>query len=243
MNETDMENEILERERILLGDDGVRALRGARVLVFGVGGVGSYAVEALARAGVGRIDLCDADTVSVSNINRQLVAELGTVGQKKVDAERARILAVNPACAVTVYDFFYLPETAERIDVSGYDYILDCIDTVSAKLDIITRAVRAGVPVISAMGCGNKLRPELLTVSDISKTTTCPLARVMRTELRRRGILHLPVVYSTEPPAEHKCPAPAGEHGKAVPGSVSFVPSVAGLFMAGVVIRAIAEAE
>ncbi len=226
--------ELYVRTERLLGEEGMARLRAAHILVFGVGGVGSYAVEALARSGVGAITVVDADVVAPSNINRQLIAELSTVGKDKVEVARERILAVNPACRVTARKMLYLPESSGEFDFSSYHYILDAIDNVSAKISLASEAARVGVPIISAMGTGNKLCPEMLEISDISKTSVCPLARVMRTELRKRGIHHLKVVYSKEEPI----PSPDGER---IIGSVSFVPSVAGLLMASEVVKYIAD--
>ncbi len=229
-----------EREALLIGEEGVLKLNGARVALFGVGGVGSYAAEALARAGVGTLDLVDNDTVSETNINRQLCALTSTVGKLKVDVVAERLLDINPLMKVNKYAVFVLPETVGEFDFSAYDYVVDAIDTVSGKLAIIEAATRAGVPVISCMGTGNKLDPTALTVTDITKTDTCPLARVMRRELRERGIAHLRVVYSTEPPRKPVRDLRT-EGGKSVPASISFVPSVAGLIVAGEVIKHIAE--
>ncbi len=230
--------ELYGRTERLLGREGMERLKNARVLLFGVGGVGSYCLEALARSGIGAITVVDADTVALSNINRQLVADLSTVGRDKVEVARERILAVNPACRVEIKKMLYLPEGCAEFDFSSYDYIVDAIDNVSAKLSLVTEAVRAGTKIISAMGTGNKLCPEMLEVADISKTSVCPLARVMRTELRKRGIHHLKVVYSKEEPIR----APE-ENGERVIGSVSFVPSVAGLLMAAQVIKDIADCK
>ena len=230
--------ELYGRTERLLGREGMERLKNARVLLFGVGGVGSYCLEALARSGIGAITVVDADTVAPSNINRQLVADIFTVGRDKVEVARERILAVNPACRVEIKKMLYLPACSEEFDFSSYDYIVDAIDNVSAKLSLVTEAVRAGTKIISAMGTGNKLCPEMLEVADISKTSVCPLARVMRTELRKRGIHHLKVVYSKEEPIR----APE-ENGERVIGSVSFVPSVAGLLMAAEVIKDIADCK
>ncbi|MBP3605195.1 MAG: tRNA threonylcarbamoyladenosine dehydratase [Clostridia bacterium] len=230
--------ELYGRTERLLGREGMERLKNARVLLFGVGGVGSYCLEALARSGIGAITVVDADTVAPSNINRQLVADLSTVGRDKVEVARERILAVNPACRVEIKKMLYLPACSEEFDFSSYDYIVDAIDNVSAKLSLVTEAVRAGTKIISAMGTGNKLCPEMLEVADISKTSVCPLARVMRTELRKRGIHHLKVVYSKEEPI--RAPEESGER---VIGSVSFVPSVAGLLMAAEVIKDIADCK
>lgn len=227
----------LRTER-LLGAEGMKRLENAHVLVFGLGGVGSYLVEALARSGIGALTLVDADVVDITNINRQLVADLSTVGKDKVEVARARVRAVNPECRVEVRKMLYLPENSGEFDFSSYDYIADAIDNVSAKLSLACEADRTGTPLISAMGTGNKLHPEMLELADISKTSVCPLARVMRTELRKRGIHHLKVVYSKEEPIR-----PAAENGEKVVGSVSFVPSVAGLMMAGEIIRNIANCK
>lgn len=234
-----MKREVLyERTERLLGSEGMARLYGAHVIVFGVGGVGSYCLEALARSGIGELTLVDADAVCPSNINRQLVAELSTVGRDKVEVARERVLAVNPECRVTVKKMLYLPEKSGEFDFSSYDYIVDAIDNVSAKLSLVTEAARVGTPIISAMGTGNKLCPEMLELTDISKTSVCPLARVMRTELRKRGIHHLRVVYSKEEPIR-----PAVQGGERAVGSVSFVPSVAGLLMASEVIKNISNCK
>ena len=231
-------NEAFSRTARLIGVEGMARLAHARVAVFGVGGVGGHAVDALARAGIGALDLIDHDTVSESNINRQMVALHSTVGQYKVDVAAARIHDINPDCTVRTYRTFYLPETADQFDLSQYDYIIDAIDTVTAKLDLIERATRAGVPVLSSMGAGNKLDPTRFEIADISKTSVCPLARVMRIELRKRGIFHLKVVYSREPPRAPIESVPSGDpNRRAAPGSISFVPSAAGLIAASAVIR------
>ena len=248
-------NGMTERTALLLGEDGVERLKKAHVLLFGLGGVGSYVAEALARAGVGNLTLVDDDTVSESTLNRQLVALHSTLGQNKAQVAAARIRDINPDCNVTVAPVFYMPATAHELPFDGpvhYDYIVDAIDTVTAKLEIIRQAQAAGVPVISSMGTGNKLHPELLQLTKLSKTTGCHLARVMRKECRARGLKDIPVVYSTEAPipAEAKVEAPAtaspgrtGSPKKSVPGSVSFVPGTAGLILAGAVIRALAGVE
>ena len=228
------------RTAMLLGDDALERLKSAHVAVFGIGGVGSYVCEGLARAGVGAIDLFDSDTVSRSNINRQLVALHSTIGLPKVEVMRDRILDINPNCRVTAHNVFYLPENADDYPLDIYDYVADAIDTVSAKIELAVRAKTADVPLIASMGTGNKLDPTRFCVTDLSKTEGCPLARVMRRELKARGITHLKVVYSTEPPVTRPADAPAelSEHTKrAVPGSLSFVPSVAGLILAGEIIR------
>ncbi len=214
----------------MLGADAVEKLKNAHVAVFGVGGVGGFCVEALSRAGVGKITLIDADRVSVSNINRQIIATNATVGQYKTEAMKARIADINPECEVIAISEFYSEENPISLD--GFDYIADCIDSVRSKLHLITEAERADIPIISSMGAGNKLDPTRFTVADISKTHTDPLAKVIRTELRKRGINHLKVVFSDEPPIN-----PGRER---TPGSVSFVPSVVGLIMAGEITKDIA---
>ena len=226
------------RSAMLLGEEGVDRLAAAKVLLFGVGGVGGYVAEALGRCGIGAITLVDKDTVSVSNINRQIIALHSTVGQPKVEVMRRRLADINPDCAVTALETFYLPENAQDIPFEGYDYIIDAVDNVSAKLSIIQRAVEAGIPVISCMGTGNKLHPEQLRIADIADTKTCPLARVMRRELRARGIHHIKVLYSEEEPRKSRIAVPADEvSGRTPPGSISFVPSAAGLLIAGAVVR------
>lgn len=232
-------SEYFTRTELLLGTQAMQKLTSARVAVFGVGGVGGYVVEALVRSGIGAIDIFDKDVVDVSNINRQLIATLDTVGRPKTDVLKERIYSINPDCRVTAHQCFYLPENADEYDLSEYSYIVDAIDTVSAKLELAVRAKAAGVPILSAMGAGNKLDPTAFKVADISKTSMCPLAKVMRRELRKRGICHLKVVYSEEPP--RKCEK-YSENGKPIPGSVAFVPSVAGLIIAGEVIKDIAGA-
>ncbi len=221
----------LERTGLLLGADALATLRKASVCVFGIGGVGSYAAEALARSGVGRLTLVDGDTVSQTNINRQLIALRSTVGQHKTDAMAARIRDINPDAHLVCHSVFYTPENADTIPLDVYDYVVDAIDMVTSKLAIIERAHLARVPVISSMGMGNKLDPSLIAVKDIGETSVCPLARVMRRELKKRGIGSLKVVCSTEPPVQK----PGGQSGP--PGSVAFVPSVAGLMIAGAVVR------
>ena len=229
------------RTRMILGADAVERLRCSHVIVFGLGGVGSYAAEALARAGVGELTLVDQDTLSVSNINRQLYALHSTVGMYKADVAAARCLDINPALRVHPVCATYDAAHREDFFTARYDYIVDAIDLVSCKLDLVEQARERGIPIISAMGTGNKLDPTLLTVTDLARTSGCPLARVMRRELRRRGIEHLQVVYSPEPPAE---PEPLEEPSpgrRAVPASVSWVPSCAGLMMAGAAFRGLVE--
>ena len=231
--------EQFSRTEILLGAEAMEKLYKARVAVFGIGGVGGYTVEALARCGVGQLDLIDSDTVSISNINRQILATHSTVGMLKVDAARARVLDINPECTVRTYPIFYLPETAEQFDFTKYDYIVDCIDTVTGKLQLVERAVAAGTPIICSMGTGNKLDASAFQVADISKTSMCPLARIMRKELKKRGIDHIKVVYSQEealtPDVDPEELARTGK--RQIPGSVAFVPGAAGLILAGEVIR------
>ena len=222
-----MENQYT-RTIAVLGEAAIKKLKNTRVAVFGVGGVGSYTVEALARAGVGAIDLIDNDTFNVTNINRQLYATHKTIGQYKVDVARERILDINPECKVTVHKMFYLPENADRLDLSQYDYIVDAIDTVAAKVELIVRADKVGTKIISSMGTGNKLHPELFEIADIYKTSVCPLAKVMRTRLKKEGIKKLKVVYSKEEPIKND---------DNVIGSVPFVPSVAGLIIASEVVK------
>ncbi len=225
------------RTAMLVGEDGINKLKSSSVLLFGVGGVGSFAAEALARAGVGHIGLCDNDTVSVSNINRQLVALQSTVGRLKVDVMRERIADINPDTRVTLYPCFYSAETAGDFCFDDYDYVIDAIDTVTSKLLIIKTAKEKNIPVISCMGTGNKLDPTALTVTNIKKTSGCPLARVMRRELKNIGIDSLKVVFSTEQPLKPLFQPETDEAKRSVPGSVSFVPSAAGLIAAGEVIK------
>lgn len=231
--------EQFSRTEALLGADAMERLRAARVAVFGLGGVGGYAVEALARSGIGALDLIDHDAVSMTNLNRQILATHQTVGLPKVEAARLRIRSIAPETAVRTHEVMYLPDTADQFDFSAYDYIIDAIDNVTGKLCLIQQAMACGTPVISCMGTGNKLDASALCVTDISKTTGCPLARVMRKELRKRNIHHLKVVYSTE-----EARSPVGTEGEAaalgkrtIPGSTAWVPGVAGLILAGEVIR------
>nr|MBO4517281.1 tRNA threonylcarbamoyladenosine dehydratase [Clostridia bacterium] len=229
------------RTENLIGKAAVEKLKAAKVIVFGLGGVGGYCVEALARAGVGAIDIVDNDKIAESNINRQIYALSSTVGEYKADVAEKRIKDINPDCKVNAYKIFYLPETADGIDFKEYDYVLDAIDTVSAKLCIAERAESAGVPVISAMGTGNKVNPVGFKVADIYETRGCPLARVMRIECKRRGIKGLKVVYSEEKAIK---PIAASEGGNArTPASISFVPPVAGLLMAAEVIKDLIKGE
>ena len=263
-----------DRTKMMLGD-GYERLKGARVAVFGIGGVGGYAVEALARAGIGSLVLVDSDTVSVSNINRQIIATKDTVGSYKTEAARERILSINPDCKVELHTVFFTKETGVEFDFSSYDYVIDAIDSLTSKIELISAAKKSGTKIISAMGAGNKLDPTRFKVADISKTSVCPLARAVRLELRKRGINHLKVVFSDEPPflkaqsakdrAESKAapdaentafdeknginPTPCSEKSptekekydaRTAPGSLSFVPSVMGLILAGEVIKDIA---
>lgn len=231
--------EQFSRTAMLLGDAAVARLRQARVAVFGLGGVGGYTVEALARAGVGQLDLIDRDTISLSNLNRQILATHRTVGMLKTEAARLRVLEINPEAVVRTYPIFYTRENAAEFPLAGLSYIVDAMDTVSAKLALVEQAQAAGVPIISCMGTGNKLDPTRFQVTDLSKTTMCPLARVMRRELGRRGIRHLKVVYSPEEaiqPTGWEDEA-AAQGKRQLPGSVSFVPGAAGLILAGAVIQ------
>ena len=240
------------RTQLLYGQDNMRRLAASRVAVFGIGGVGGYVVEALARSGVGALDLIDDDRVCITNLNRQILATRKTVGKYKVDAAEERIREINPECEVRTYKTFYLPETQEQFEFHDYDYVVDAIDTVSGKLAIIENAKKAGVPVISSMGAGNKVDPAALEVADIYETSVCPLARVMRRECRKRGIDSLKVVYSRETPirpledmsisCRQHCVCPPGTVRKCtqrrdIPGSTAFVPSVAGLIIAAEVVR------
>ena len=227
------------RTEMLLGRDAIEKLHSARVAVFGLGGVGGYVVEALARSGVGSLDLIDSDTVSISNLNRQILATHATIGMLKVDAARQRVLDINPDCVVRAYPIFYTPETADSFDFTQYDYIVDAIDTVTGKLALVERAMAVNTPIICCMGTGNKLDASAFQVADISKTSMCPLARVMRKELSKRGIRHLKVVYSQEeaitPTGWEEEAAALGK--RQIPGSVAFVPGAAGLLLAGEVVR------
>lgn len=228
-------SEIFSRTKLLLGEESMEKLKNSRVAVFGIGGVGGYVAEALVRSGIGVIDLIDNDTVSASNINRQIFALQSTIGELKVEVAKRRLLDINPDVKIRTHNIFYLPETAKQFNFEEYDYIIDAVDTVSAKIDIISNAKLKGVSVISSMGAGNKLDASRFEITDIYKTSVCPLARVMRRELKQRGIDSLKVVYSKEEPkkTEEKL---VGENGKSIPGSIAFVPSVAGLLIAGEVI-------
>lgn len=236
------------RTRLLMGDEPLERLQNAKVAVFGVGGVGGYAVEALARSGINTLHLFDDDTVSESNLNRQIAALHSTIGQPKAEVMARRVRDINPSCQVKAKRLFYLPQNADQVDLSQYDYVVDCIDTVAAKLELVTRCNALQVKIISAMGTGNKFDPSALVVTDISKTQGCPLARTMRKELRKRGIHHLKVVYSTELPTsplrsvDYEPPQttetrPSSTARRDTPGSTPFVPAAAGLLLASVVVR------
>lgn len=228
-------DETFSRTAVLLGNEALERLKASRVAVFGIGGVGGHAAEALARSGVGALDLIDHDTVSPSNLNRQIVALRSTVGRKKVEVMAERIADINPNVNVRIHDTFYLPETAHLFDFSAYDYVVDAIDTVTGKIALVEQAKAVGTPIICAMGAGNKTDPTAFRVADISQTKVCPLAKVMRVELRKRGITDVKVVYSEEPPL---VPLQEG-----APGSLAFVPSAAGLMMAGEVVLHLAAAD
>ena len=229
------------RTELLLGAEGMERLYGARVAVFGLGGVGGMAAEALCRSGVGALDLIDKDTVSLTNLNRQIFATRDTVGRPKVEAARDRLLSINPDLKLTLWQCFYLPETAAQFDFTQYDYIIDAIDTVTGKLQLAAEAVRCGTPIISSMGTGNKLDPTAFRVADITETRCCALSRVMRKELRKRGIEHLKVVYSEEAALTPGESGELPEQGRrSIPGSTAFVPPAAGLILAGEVVKDIA---
>lgn len=224
-----------EREELLIGQEQLTRLANARILLFGVGGVGGYTAECLARAGIGHLTIVDGDKVDITNINRQILALDSTIGRYKAEVCKERILDINPEAEVITKNIFYLPDLADEFNFYAYDYIADCIDTVTAKVDIISRAKKAGTPVISAMGAAGKLDPSRFTVTDISKTSYCPLAKVMRHELRNAGINHLKVVYSPESPV----PPAKGRR----PGTVSFVPAAAGITLAGAIINDLLESK
>ena len=245
------------RTQLLLGEEAMEKLKGARVAVFGIGGVGGYVCEGLVRSGVGAFDLVDDDKVCLTNLNRQIIATRKTVGKYKVDVMRERMLEINPDCDVRVHKCFYLPETAAEFNFSDYDYVVDAVDTVTAKVTLVLEAQKAGVPIISCMGAGNKLDPSRFRVADIYKTQGCPLARVMRTALRKRGVKKLKVVYSDEIPTRpiedmsiscrsHCICPPGAKHTctdrRDIPGSTAFVPSVAGLIIAGEVVKDLSRA-
>lgn len=226
---------MFSRFELLVGEDNIQKLNQAHVIVFGVGGVGGYVVEALVRSGIGHITIVDNDVISLSNLNRQIIATQETIGQKKVDVMKKRILSIHPECDVTTLDMFYLPETANQIDLSQYDYVVDAIDTITSKIELAVRCDQK-IPLISSMGTGNKMNPALLQVSDIYKTSVCPLAKVMRRELKKRRVKHLKVVYSQELPMK---PFASDEitHKRSIPGSTAFVPSSAGLLIASEVVK------
>ena len=229
------------RTALLLGADAMDKLKNANIAVFGLGGVGGYVAEALARSGIGGLELIDHDTISITNINRQILATRSTAGMDKAEAGRLRVLDINPDIKVTARKTFYGPDTADQFDFSRYDYVVDAIDTVTGKLALVTAAQTAGVPIISCMGTGNKLDPTKFQIADIAKTSVCPLARIMRKECAKRGIRHLKVLFSTEDPIPSSPDAVNSEElpegRRALPGSVAFVPSVAGLIIAGEVIK------
>lgn len=229
--------EIFRRTELLFGSEAIDKLNKSRVAVFGVGGVGGYTVEALARSGVGSIDIIDNDTVSVTNINRQIIALQSTVGKYKTDVMKERILDINPDANVRAYRTFFTPETENEFDFTQYDYIVDAIDTVTGKIALVVKAKEAGTPIISSMGAGNKLDPTAFEVADIYKTSVCPLAKVMRRELKQRGIKKLKVVYSKEPSISPASSTEEGVQKRQIPGSTAFVPSVVGLIIAGEVIK------
>lgn len=234
-------DDLFARTRLLLGQDGLDRLAAARVAVFGIGGVGGYAVEALARSGVGALDLVDSDTVDPTNLNRQIIATMGAIGRPKTQVAAERVASINPSCIVRPSQCFFLPETADQFDFVAFDYVIDAVDTVSAKIALVEAAFAAGVPIVSSMGAGNKLDPTAFRVADIYETSVDPLARVMRRELRRRGIPSLKVVYSTEPPLVPADDDMAVKDGtRPAPGSVAFVPSVAGLILGGEVVKDLA---
>ncbi|MCL2401027.1 MAG: tRNA threonylcarbamoyladenosine dehydratase [Oscillospiraceae bacterium] len=227
------------RTEILIGQENLEKLKSCRVAVFGLGGVGGHCAEALCRTGIGEIDLIDGDVVDITNINRQIIATHRTIGRDKVTVMQERLLEINPDAVIVPHQLFYLPESAGEIDLSAYDYIVDAVDTMAAKLELVCRAVSLGVPIISAMGAANKLDASAFQVADIYKTAVCPMARVMRKELRKRGVKSLKVVYSTETPHVPlaQLSAPEGSSRRSIPASCAFVPPVAGLIMAGEVVR------
>ena len=231
-----------QRTEMLLGEAAMERLFKARVAVFGIGGVGGYVVEALARSGVGTLDIIDNDIVSLSNLNRQIIATHDVIGRPKVEVAKERVLSINPEAAVNAHQIFYLPDTPSPLNFKDYDYVVDAIDTVTGKIGLVMEAQKAGVPIICCMGTGNKLDPSALRVADIYQTSVCPLARVMRRELKKRGVESLKVVYSRETPVEPYSNSPAfagmpASEKNAVPGSTAFVPAAAGLILAGQVVR------
>lgn len=234
-------DERFSRAARIFGADGMERLHMAHVAVFGVGGVGSYIAEGLARSGVGHISLIDSDVVDITNLNRQLEALSDTVGKSKAQAMRERILQINPECEVIVHDCFFLPENSDSFDFSQYDYVADAVDTVTAKIELVLKAQREGVPIISSMGTGNKLCPAMLEVSDIYKTSVCPLARVMRQELKKRGVKKLKVVYSKEEPIQPLQSDEENPHRRSIPASAVFVPGAAGLIIASEIVKDIVQ--
>lgn len=229
--------EEISRTELLIGREGIEKLQSAKIAVFGVGGVGGYVVEALARCGVGTLVITDNDTVNISNINRQIIALHSTIDRPKTEVMKERVLDINPSAKVELHNCFYLPENHDDYNFAEYDYVIDCVDTVAAKIDIILEAQRAGTPVISSMGTGNKLNPQLLEISDIYKTSVCPLARVMRYELKKRGVKKLKVLYSKENPIKVSAPLEEGSKRRSIPGSIAFVPAAAGLIIASEVVK------
>ena len=240
MTEMQIGREAFSRTAALLGDDAMQRLQQARVAVFGVGGVGGYVVEALVRSGVGTVDVFDKDDVSVSNLNRQIIALRSTVSQDKVSVIAARMRDINPDVIIHEHKMFYLPENADEIDLTAYDFVVDAVDTVAAKIELAVRCEQLGVPLIAAMGAGNKLDPSKLLISDIYKTSVCPLARAMRTTLRKKGVKHLTVAYSTEEPIRPAVTIDNKGRRKDVPASAAFVPSAMGLLIASHVVRKLA---
>lgn len=232
----EMEN-AFSRTELLLGSEAIEKLKNSRVAVFGVGGVGGYVVEALVRSGIGEIDIIDNDTVSLTNLNRQIIATVSTIGRYKTEVMKERILDINPECKIHEHRCFYLPETKDSFNFKDYDYVVDAIDTVTGKIQLVMQAQECGTPIISSMGAGNKLDPTLFEVADIYKTSVCPLAKVMRRELKKRNIKHLKVVYSKEEPIKPRGNAEVSVSGKVAPGSSAFVPSVVGLIIAAEVIK------
>lgn len=232
-----MMKEQLSRTELLIGSERIEKLKNARVAVFGIGGVGGYVVEALARSGVGALDLIDSDKVVLSNLNRQIIATRETIGQYKTEVMRERIHSICPDTVVNVHNCFYLPETREQFDFTQYDYVVDAVDTVTAKIDLVMSAQAAGTPIISSMGAGNKMNPAMFEVADIYKTSVCPLAKVMRRELKKRGVKKLKVVYSKEEAIKTE----SQDGGRPLPGSIAFVPSTAGLIIAGEVVKDLIE--
>jgi tRNA threonylcarbamoyladenosine dehydratase len=229
-------DDYLIRTEMLIGKDAVERLSKSRVAVFGLGGVGGYVTEALARTGVGSLDLIDSDTVALSNLNRQIIATRDTVGEKKTEVMKKRVLSINPGCTIRTWDLFYLPETKDMFNFSDYDYVVDAVDTVAAKLSLIEEAQKTGTRIISSMGAGNKLDATLFRVADIYSTSVDPLARVIRTECRKRGIRKLKVVYSTEKPITPLFTEETSSR-RSTPASIAFIPSVCGLIIAGEVIK------